>query len=214
MLWIKEFKLHFIWNGQGGLGGVREQTRMKGVRKSGTVEGKQYCGRLFKSSRLDLDKHWSCSQCFTTIRIAYWFFSVPAFSLDLAYCSFLFLPCHFSLSSSPSSTPHPTHPQLFKYYFSPSCRPLPPFFSLSLSCHCLSVGILSALSVVCVRICEHIETEIHLRAHWFKNTFDIGGPLLQIRSEAYHTHIDIHVEICINQSSTPKFLLKLCDWPS
>lgn len=177
---------------------------------------------LFKPSRLDLDKHRSCSQCFTTIRIAYWFFSLLAFSLDLAYCSFLFLPCHFSLSS-PLCLQTP-HPQLFKYYFSPSCRPLPLFSSLSLSCHCLSVGILSALSVVCVRICEHIETEIHLRAHWFKNTFDIGGPLLQTRSEAYHTHtnantdthtrVDIRTEICINQSSTPKFLLKLCDWPS
>lgn len=140
-------------------------------------------------------------------------FLTPCFLSWFLLLLFFFLPCHVSLL--PPSIHHP-HLLLFKYYFSLSCRPLPLLSSLSLSCHCLSVGIVSARRVVWVWICEHVETEIHLRAHWFKNTFDIGGPLPQIRSEDYHTHthIDIRMEIHIKRSSTPKFLLKLSDWPS
>ena len=145
--------------------------------------------RLFKPSRLDLDKHRSCSQCYTTVRIAYWFFSLPAFALDLTYCSFLLLPCHFWLSSPPPPRHQPHPPPTVQILFLPLLSSSPPFFSLPLFILSLPVSRDSICTecVVCVRICEHIETEIHLRAHWFKNTFDIGGPLLQIRSEAYHT---------------------------
>lgn len=190
--------------------------------RSSTVEGKRRWLKLFEPSRLDRDRRGSWSQRFTTVRKLQIFFS-----LSLALLSLLIsLIAHFfSCLATSLFHPHhplhyPTHPQLFKYYFSPSCRCPPPtcaplFFppSLYLVIACQWGFYLRRVLCACV-MCEHIETGMHLRAHWFKNTFDIGGPLLQIRSGAYHTHIDIQVEICINQSSTPKFLLKLCDWPS
>lgn len=190
---------------------------------SSTVEGKRRWLKLFEPSRLDRDRRGSWSQRFTTVRKAYRFFS-PSLSpcflpwSHLLLISFLALPhlcfipttlfttpptpnCSNIISPPPVVVPPPT------------CAPLffPP--SLYLVIACQWGFYLRRVLCACV-MCEHIETGMHLRAHWFKNTFDIGGPLLQIRSGAYHTHIDIQVEICINQSSTPKFLLKLCDWPS
>lgn len=170
-----------------GSWGERESKRKwKDDRKSATVEGKRYCGRLFQPSRLDLDKHWSCSQCFTTIRIAYCFF----FSLSLLSLLILLIAHFFSCLATSPFHPHPPHrtPNCSNIISPPPVVLSPfflPLFILSLP---VSRDSICAECCVCVPICEHIETEIHLRAHWFKNTFDIGGPLLQIRSEAYHTH--------------------------
>lgn len=86
--------------------------------------------------------HCSFPQCSAVIREPLWFLRTHTCSLNLIYCSPLLFAAPF-----PLLPPLTRHPWLFKYYFSPSCRPLPPLHhppSSALSCHCLSVGILSA----------------------------------------------------------------------
>lgn len=126
--------------------------------RSSTVEDKRRWLKLFEPSRLDRDRRGSWSQRFTTVRKAYRFF----FSLSLALLSLLIsLIAHFfSCLATSLFHPHhplhyPTHPQLFKYYFSPSCRCPPPpphlFFFLPLFILSLPVSGDSIYAECCVR---------------------------------------------------------------
>lgn len=127
--------------------------------RSSTAEGKRRWLKLFEPSRLDRDRRGSWSQRFTTVRKAYRFFS-PSLSprflswSHLLLISFLALP-HLCFIPTTLFTTPPT-PNCSNI-ISPPPVVVPPhlrtsfFSSLSLSCHCLSVGILSTPSVVCAR---------------------------------------------------------------
>lgn len=139
-------------------------------------------------------------------------------STHLLSWSHLLLSSTFSRRHLPSYSTLPL-PLTVQILFLPLLSSSSPYItppSSALSCHCLSVGILSAQSVAAsVNVASASKTEIHLRAHWFKNTFDIGGPLPQVllrslsrgrggirggRRASVRTR-----KKKTNQSSTPKF---------
>lgn len=137
---------------------------------------------------------------------------------------------HLLLSSTffaapPPLLPHLSRPPLtVQILFLPLLSPSPPHTppSSALSCHCLSVGILSVPSTAAsVNAAGASKTEIHLRAHWFKNTFDIGGPLPQVllRSlsrgrRGIRSGRRTSESRQKNKAPLQSFPLKLCDWPS
>lgn len=127
---------------------------MKGVRVQRKVSSAdESCSSLQGWTRTDVGPGHSALQL--SEELTGFFFPLSLLSLLISLIAHFFSCLATSLFHPRHPLHYPTHPQLFKYYFSPSRRPLfsppPPFFSLSLSCHCLSVGILSTLSVVCVR---------------------------------------------------------------
>lgn len=157
--------------------------------KRGTADCKQHCVKVVQAFKVGLGQTLVLLTMLYNRQNSLLIFLSPCFRSwsHLLLISSLALPLLAFIPPSPCRQPHP--PPTVQILFLPLLSSSPPFFSLLLFILSLPVSrdSICAECVVCVRICEHIETEIHLRAHWFKNTFDIGGPLLQICSEAYHT---------------------------